>query len=656
MICINTFPGKSAGQSCLTVIIFLLPFLLSGQQINDKSGVQNGQAVKHYVLSGFRHGISFFPQVRLPHVEYEAGDTLKFDVYHTVEVINTWLHRWSEKYPDLVDLYQTGVSYEGRPVYQITLTNKKAGKDTDKPAAFFEGGRHSGEVTGSESVMWLTQYLLSNYGRDPGITALLDTRTIYLRPVNNPDGHNLYLMTAQSNRSTVRPYDNDNDGLLDEDPPEDLDGDGKIMTMRWKESRKGNMIADPADSTGRLMKRVPAGEGTYLTASEGIDNDNDGRINEDGIGGLDLHRNYPENWRPSHEATGRGYTQSGAGEFPLSENETWAVVEFLLTHPNVYVVNSMDTSVPMHLRPPSTSPSKERMYPEDLAWYRIFDEAGKKITGYERAGDVYNDYGSGNPLFGHGPDFGYWYYGAIWYGDEIWNGGRFRDFNNDGKKDQADMLIWDDSENKGEGFMEWKRWSHPVYGEIELGGFDPKFFSQNPPAAFLDKWAGNQALFNLEMANALPLLEWDNLEVKKLKSFKTDSADYQISVSFRNKGRLPTALRQAWLVKIVKEDMVTLDFDTAGIPKGKPLFRDIAKKKQDNTGNDSGRYGNEEVQTVRYSVTEKVPFTAGNSVTVAVFRLRFYGVQEIKGKASVISTRGGVLKDRNFVIQLNYNK
>ena len=107
------------------------------------------------------------------------------------------------------------------------------------------------------------------------------------------------------------------------------------------------------------------------------------------------------------------------------------MVTFLLSHPNIYVVNSMDTSVPMHLRPPSTSPSDERMYSEDLKWYKYFDELGKKITGYEKAGDVYNDYGGGSPLFGHGPDFGYWYFGSVWYGDEIWNSGRFGDLNGD---------------------------------------------------------------------------------------------------------------------------------------------------------------------------------------------------------------------------------
>ncbi len=347
--------------------ILLISTLLSAQPGRPESQPDKGKKTKQYILAGFRHGVSFFPKVKFSSVQYESTDTLGFDKYHSLDVIYSWLRKWEEEYPDLVDLYEVGKSYEGRPILQMTVTNKKTGKDTDKPAAFFEGGRHSGEITSSECVMWMAQYLLMNYGKDPDVTHLLDTKTIYLKPVNNPDGHNLYLNTAQSNRSTVRPEDNDGDALLDEDAPEDLDNDGMILTMRWKDEKKGNLIPDPKDSTGRIMKRVPAGQGIYLSSSEGIDNDGDGRINEDGIGGLDLHRNYPENWRPETEQTGRGYTQGGAGEFPLSETETRAVVDFLLTHPNVSVVNSMDTSVPMHLRPPSTSPSDERMYPEDLA-------------------------------------------------------------------------------------------------------------------------------------------------------------------------------------------------------------------------------------------------------------------------------------------------
>jgi hypothetical protein len=630
--------------------ILLISVMLYGQTPNNVSikPTDRKDNSKNYTLSGYRHGVNFFPLVKLSQVQYEAGESLTFDRYHSAEVVYYWLEKWSENYPDLIDLYQVGESYEGRPIFQITLTNKKTGKDTDKPAAFFEGGRHSGEVTGTETVLWLIKYLLDNYGTDQTITHLIDSKSIYLRPINNPDGHNLYMKTAQSNRSTVRPDDTDGDGLLDEDASDDLDTNGVILTMRWKDEKKGNMIPDPADSTGRIMKRVAAGKGMYLSGSEGIDNDGDGRINEDGIGGLDLHRNYPENWRPKAEETGRGFTQGGAGEYPLSETETRAVISFLLTHPNISVVNSMDTSVPMHLRPPSTSSSEDRMYPEDLKWYELFDEIGKKITGYERAGDVYDDYGSGTPLFGHGPDFGYWYFGAIWYGDEIWNGARHKDLNGDGKTDQLDMIIWDDKENDGKGFFEWTPAKHPVYGDVEIGGFDPKFFSQNPPAKHLEPWIKNEAMFNVEMLKYLPELVWENIDIKKSKSYKSDSADYQVKVSYKNVGKLPTALKQADLVKIVREDRVTLDLDTAGTAKGKLTYKFIEEKKPAPARESRG--GND-FENRPVPVTVTVPFTDGGSVSTAVFTIRLYNTTELKGKANLSSTRGGVLKDKEFVIR-----
>ncbi len=629
--------------------ILLFSTFLFGQSPQQQQGNEARQ--KNYTLSGFRHGVSFFPRVQHPGVEYQTGENLTFGKYHSLDVIYDWLDKWEKEYPDLVDLYEVGASYEGRAILQLTLTNKKTGKDTDKPAAFFEGGRHSGEVTGSESVMWLAQYLLTNYGKDPDVTHLLDTKTIYLKPVNNPDGEELYLNTAQSNRSTVRPVDNDNDGLLDEDPPDDLDGDGLILTMRWKDEKKGTLKPDPGDPTGRIMKRVPPGQGIYLSASEGIDNDGDGRVNEDGIGGLDLHRNYPANWRPQNEATGRGFTQGGSGEFPLSEAETWAVVEFLLTHPNVFVVNSMDTTYPMHLRPPSTSPSDERMYPEDLSWYKTFDEIGKKITGYEKAGDVYDDYGEGSPIFGHGPDFGYWDFGAIWYGDEIWNGGKFRDYNKDGVTDQLDIIRWDDEENDSAGFFDWKPAKHPLYGDIEIGGFDPKFFSQNPPPKYLETWAGKEALFNFEMAKYLPETEWDAVTVKKLKSYKADSADYQVRIGIRNIGKLPTALKQAHLVKIVREDRVVLDLDTAGLVKGKPGYKVITEEKAATGRTTRGMGGDSDRTERRPEITQNIPYVQGGSVSEAVFKIRLYNRTSLSGKASFYSTRGGVLKDREFVIE-----
>ncbi len=631
-------------HGALILIIIVLSFQAGRAAARNFPSLQD---TSHYTVGGTRHGISFFPRVKHPGVEYTPDDTLSFDRYHTYTVICHWMTRWAEERPEIVSLYEVARSYEGRPIMQMTLTSSKNGTDTDKPAAFFEGNRHSGEITSAESVLWLARHLIEGYGKDPAVTDLLDHFTVYLRPVNNPDGHEMYLNTAQSNRSTVRPDDNDYDALFDEDPPEDLDGDGIILTLRWPDRKNGTMIPDPADPSGRIMKRVPRGEGIYATSAEGVDNDGDGRINEDGIGGLDLHRNYPENWRPERELTGRGFTQRGAGQYPLSEPETQAVFTFLMTHPNIYVVNSMDTTVPMHLRPPSTSPSEERMYPEDLKWYRYFDALAGKITGYERAGDVYNDYGNGQPLFGHGPDFGYWYYGAIWYGDELWNGGRPKDYDGDGDKDQLDMLAWDEDANNGEGFHEWKPVSHPLYDSVEAGGFHPKFFSQNPPAAHLEKWASNQALFNKELISHLPRLEWEEFSVKTVKKHRGDSVDYDLTVRFRNAGKLPTALSQAHLVKIVRPDEVRITIGNAGdtVPRYRILEPAPVSRRRE-----SMMMYDEESRRPEY-VSATAGYTPGGATAEVHFVIRVYGDAGIKGTATVVTTRAGILPEKEFTIR-----
>jgi hypothetical protein len=390
------------------------------------------------------------------------------------------------------------------------------------------------------------------------------------------------LKTAQINRSTVRPHDGDGDGLLDEDPPEDLDGDGFCYEMRKRVGAgNGDSVIDPEDTSGRLMKRVGAGRGDYRLYLEGIDNDLDGEFNEDGIGGLDLNRNYPENWRPEPglDLTGRGWTQSGAGEYPLSESETRSVVTFLFRHPNIAVGQSLDTKGPMILRAPSTSRSEESIPEEDLKLFRYFDEQGKRITGYPIVGDIYWDIPNrmkevfdgikdfreeGKPLFGQHVEFGYFQFGALWYGDEIWNAGKVVDYNGDGVFSPLEVLKWNDQALAGKGFKAWRKYDHPQLGEVEIGGYNPKFFWQNPPPEFLEPWARNEAMFNLFLANSLPQVKILSAEAKPLPS----KGRFEIRALFTNVGFLPTALEMAKKVKIVRPDSARIRLPKEGLKLG----------------------------------------------------------------------------------------
>lgn len=560
-------PRLATSSSFLSIVAFSF----AGGQVAPNDTASRAKVL---VIAGERAGPSVFPLVNYPETRPRVPGQLDWQHYHTNDEINFFLKQWAERYPDIVSLYEVGRSFGGVPIWQLTLTNKKTGKDTDKPAAFFEGGRHSGEITATESAFYLAWYLVTNYGKDTAVTRLLDRKAIYVKPVVNPDGSEMYRLTAQSNRSSVRPHDSDRDGLLDEDPGEDLDGDGYVRDMRrYVGAGKGDFVIDTADASRRLMRRVGEGRGDYRVYSEGVDNDLDGRYNEDGIGGLDLHRNYPENWRPEpgRDSTGRGWTQLGAGEYPLSEPETRAVVMWVLTHPNIGVANTMDTAVPMHLRPPSTCEQTECMFPSDLKLYQHFDSVGLTITKYPWAGDVYRTYNTrvpvnpftGDssrpaPLFGHSPDFGYFYVGAIWYGDELWNGGRERDYNRNGTIEPIEVLRFCDEEFRGSCFKPWTKFEHPTLGTVEIGGYNPKFFSQNGPPHVMERWARNQAMFNLYMAQALPQIEIVDARINALPAGQGDSATHEVRVTVRNSGFLPTALEQAKRVKIVQPDRVVL--------------------------------------------------------------------------------------------------
>jgi hypothetical protein len=86
------------------------------------------------------------------------------------------------------------------------------------------------------------------------------------------------------------PVDDDGDGRVDEDGPDDLDGDGMILDM---------LIEDPAGPWTRALDPrflVPARADDaprYVLTLEGKDDDHDGRFNEDPIGGIDLDLDFP---------------------------------------------------------------------------------------------------------------------------------------------------------------------------------------------------------------------------------------------------------------------------------------------------------------------------------------------------------------------------
>ena len=283
----------------------------------------------------------------------------------------------NKAYPQLKVLEVAGKSEEGRPLYVMTVNNPKTGPPLEKPGIYVDGNMHGNEVQGGDISLYLLDYILGNYGKNAEITRLLDRTCFYVVPVVNVDGRYHFFAdakTSSNNRGLRIPTDDDHDGLVDEDSPDDLDGDGNICMMRKKDPF-GRFKTDPEDA--RLMIRLKPGEIGEWTVfgEEGIDNDGDGRINEDSEGYVDANRNWGFDWAPP-------YVQSGSGEYPFSGTGIKGLAEWIVAKTNICIGWSFHNFGGMILRGPSRKGLGE--YPQqDIA---VYDYLGKQaeriIPGY----------------------------------------------------------------------------------------------------------------------------------------------------------------------------------------------------------------------------------------------------------------------------------
>jgi len=494
-----------------------------------------------------------------------SDGTVNWNRYYSNAETNQIMRHFTRLYPNLTKMYSIGRSYLGVDLMLMEVTNMKNKPPEEKPALYLDGGIHSGELTASAVALYVMGYLLNNYGKDPEVTHLLDTRTFYIRPKFNPDGSDIALLEDQSLRSSVHPVDNDFDGVPDDDPPEDLDGDGWITQMRYKVPMgEGTHVMDASDSIIMIrISRQGDEQGDYIVIGEGIDNDGDGRINEDGIGGLDMNRNFPRNWELEH-------IQSGAGDFPLSEPETYTAVKFINEHPNITGIVHGHTSGGFVYRLPSASdPSKFNQ--DDIA---LIIELGNYYT--ETTGRRVQP-SSTDPVshrYGTLISWGYWDRGIVgWVPEYVPRDTWWKDYDGDGEISESERHRFNDEELGGKYFSDWTPFNHPEFGEVEIGGWHSKFLGQNTPAEFLENECKQQVPWILYLIKQSPMLEISEPEIT---SIGDDQFNVEITIS--NTGYLPTNLTERGFEgrgrnQIVKDVQAIIDISGGSLVEGNAKLR-----------------------------------------------------------------------------------
>lgn len=445
---------------------------------------------------------------------------------------------------DAADLRSLGTTLGGRKVWLLTLSQ---GKPESKPAILVVGGIDLGQIHESELALRVAERLARPENRK-----LLERVTVYVVPRLNPDGCETLFGSPLAERETnERPADDDRDFELNEDGPEDLNGDGLITQMRVADAG-GDLMPHPTDPRV-LIKADPAKHerGRYKIYVEGIDNDQDEQFGEDGPGGVAPNRNFSFDY---------AFFQPGAGPHQVSEVETRALADFAFSRPNVSLVLALclDDNL-FHPWKPNAEAGKQRIktsvLEKDAPYFDYLAEQYRKEYGPGDAPDAKRVKGS---LL----DWAYFHYGRWALGTRGWyippaaavdkpdkadkekadkkekpakGQEKPKDKPDERGRTDLDALAWFKTQNI-DGFVPWKVVKHPDFPgkTVEVGGFKP-LVRITPPASELDGLADRHVRYMATLVDLLPKITLDEVTVEDL-----GGGLCRVKVRVANAGYLPT--------------------------------------------------------------------------------------------------------------------
>lgn len=462
--------------------IFLAGFLWLGQTMAG-----DGRAVENFFKAA---GTPANPKVQI-----------SWNRYHTNEGLLNIYRQMVVAFPELVTLQSIGKSFEGRDLWLLTVGNQSQRPHYQKPAFWIDGNIHANEIQAGEVSVYTAWYLLENYGSNAFITQLLNEKTFYILPVMNPDGREHYMNQPNSYntpRSGTMPLDDDGDGKVGEDGPDDLDGDGHITMMR-RRNPQGQWRIDP-DDPRRMIPVRPGEFGQWeLLGWEGMDRDGDGQVNEDReVGYYDHNRDWGWSWQPD-------YVQRGSYLYPFSLPETRAVRDFVIAHPNIAGAHTHHNTGGMFLRGPGSETDLKYYLREDINVYDALGEKGEMIVPGYRYLIGYRDLYT---VLGGQRDWFHLMRGAYTFTTEMFT--PYFLFHQTPQRRRGmfpeELFRFDRYLLFEDAFVPWKPFQHPQYGEIEIGGFKKNFVRINP-GFMLEQELHRVMAFSLYHAWHTPQLE-----------------------------------------------------------------------------------------------------------------------------------------------------
>jgi hypothetical protein len=240
--------------------------------------------------------------------------------YKSPDQVNKKIMEIAQKSSSMVKVHTLAKSAGGTDLLILEIGSEVGKSAKSLPAILVVGNMGGINPISTEAAIWLAESLVADMAMQNG-------KTWYILPMGNPDAYSRYFKTPlYLDMANATPYNEDKDDLTDEDGYNDLDGDGFITGIRVK-APDGTMI--PVASDPRLMRKADASKGEkgiYKLYTEGIDDDGDGKYNEDLPGGTNIGITFPHLFK---------YFDNRSGLYPGSEKETFEMMKFVYSHPEI---------------------------------------------------------------------------------------------------------------------------------------------------------------------------------------------------------------------------------------------------------------------------------------------------------------------------------
>lgn len=461
---------------------------------------------------------------------------------------------WAQDYPTLNEQAQRlrNLANSSNMASLKSLTKTQSGKDIwmltlgkgdmeNKPAIAVVGGVEGSHLLGVEMAIRFAEGMINDHA------AALDKTTFYVFPNMSPDAYEQYFAALKWERSgNAKATDDDRDGKVNEDPFEDIDGNGRITMMRVADVT-GDWITHPADDRVMIKANKANGEkGAFKLYTEGTDNDKDGSFNEDGEGGIHFNKSLTYQYE---------FFKPGTGEYPVSEPENRALLDELYTKWNVYAIFTFgpgnNLSSPWRYNARGASQRiVTSIQEQDAELNKLLSDQYNKTVGLKDA----------PPSVDNGGDFyqwAYFHFGRLslstpgWWVPQVKGDSTMKP--NSDKNREVNFLRWAAKEGLTNYFQPWKKISHPDFlgKEVEIGGISP-FMMMNPPVSMIDEVSKKHNQFVVDLAGMQA-----GIEVANLKTEAVGKGLTRITVDLYNPGALPThtqmGSRSRWLRNIKVE-------------------------------------------------------------------------------------------------------